>query len=309
MTRNVITTTPDTSLAAAAAQMREHEVGALPVLDHGRLVGIITDRDISIKGSSVGNSLQNTNVRTVMTTEVISCFDDETIEHAGYVMEDRRVRRLVIQDRDGHVAGILSLDDIAVDTHDTKFSGEILARVAERAPARDIGQAGILVPLDGSELAEAVLPHVSSLAASTHAPITLLRVLGPLETIAISSSLTAKAAANETGSSQISYAPQDVRSDAITYLKAVQEELRRTGADVSVECQEGPVGDSGGARISETIVERARHLGSGLIAMSTHGRGSIGKAVFGSVTDAVVRSAPCPVMIVHPPAGSHSHRR
>jgi len=99
-------------LKMAACRMSELDVGILPVTENDRLVGIITDRDIAIRGIAEGLG-PSAKVREVMTPEVKYCFSDQEIDEIAENMADIQVRRLPVVDRDKRLVGILSLGDIA----------------------------------------------------------------------------------------------------------------------------------------------------------------------------------------------------
>ena len=103
---------PDETLKMAACRMSELDVGILPVTENDRLVGIITDRDIAIRGIAEGLG-PSAKVREVMTPEVKYCFSDQEIDEIAENMADIQVRRLPVVDRDKRLVGILSLGDIA----------------------------------------------------------------------------------------------------------------------------------------------------------------------------------------------------
>jgi nucleotide-binding universal stress UspA family protein len=146
----------------------------------------------------------------------------------------------------------------------------------------------ILVPLDGSALAEQVLPHVEALAEQFRSTVFLLRALTPPGVIIAGS----VAGAQPLAAGVVDPTPivEAERQEAATYLQAVAARLRQEGLAVEYERPEGPA--------DEIIAERARSLGADLIAMTTHGRGGLPRLVFGSVADAVLRNAPCPTLLV-----------
>src|SRR4051812_22201343 len=100
MTRDVEVIHPDATLDEAATKMDALNIGPLPVRDGQRLVGVVTDRDITVRATSAGRDPKSTRVRDVMTRDVVYCFDDEDIRDAANVMEEKQIRRLVILDRD-----------------------------------------------------------------------------------------------------------------------------------------------------------------------------------------------------------------
>jgi len=113
MSPDVKIANPAHTIRDAARMMAEIGSGALPVGDKDRLVGMITDRDIAIRGLAKGLKA-NAKVRDVMSGEVKYCFDDEDVGHVAHNMADIQVRRLPVVNRDKRLVGIVSLGDIAV---------------------------------------------------------------------------------------------------------------------------------------------------------------------------------------------------
>ena len=132
MTRHVETVRPDTPLREAAARMADLDVGAIPVCDGDRMVGMLTDRDITIRAVARGTD-GSTPVREIMSTTIRYAFEDEPVERAIETMKRHKIRRLPVVDRERRLMGIVSLGDLAVDT-DPGRAGEVLERVSE--PAR-----------------------------------------------------------------------------------------------------------------------------------------------------------------------------
>lgn len=134
MTHGVECVRPSDSLADAAGKMRELDVGSLPVCgDNDRLVGMITDRDITVRGTAERLPPQLGKVEDVMTPEVVYCFDDQDVTEAADLMKDRQIRRLVVLNHDKRLVGIVSLGDLAVDTGDDELAGNTLEAVSEPA--------------------------------------------------------------------------------------------------------------------------------------------------------------------------------
>jgi len=131
MTRRVESVDPDATLQEAAAKMKALDVGSLPVCEHDRPVGMITDRDITVRATAEGEGPTNVCVRDVMTPEVISCGEDTLVENAALLMQERQIRRLPVLDRDGRLAGIVSLGDLATETGDEELAGSTLEAVSE----------------------------------------------------------------------------------------------------------------------------------------------------------------------------------
>ena len=114
MTKNVRIVSPDQTLQDAAKAMANLDAGALPVSENDRLVGMITDRDIAVRGVAEGKGPDAT-IREVMSTEVKYCFDDEEAEDVLRNMSDLKVRRLPVVNRDKRLVGIISLGDLAMN--------------------------------------------------------------------------------------------------------------------------------------------------------------------------------------------------
>lgn len=112
MSRDVKTVTPEQHIQEAARIMLDTDIGALPVGENDRLVGMITDRDIAVRGVAAGKSASAC-VREVMTPEVRYCFDDEDAAHVARTMADEQIRRLPVIDRDKRLVGIVALADLA----------------------------------------------------------------------------------------------------------------------------------------------------------------------------------------------------
>jgi CBS domain-containing protein len=131
MTRGVEWILPDASLKEAAAKMKSLGAGSLPVCDNDKPIGMLTDRDITVRATADGNDPTGMRVRDVMTRDVIYCFDDQTVEEAAQLMQDRQVRRLMVLDREKRLVGIVSLGDLAVETGDEQLAGTTLEAVSE----------------------------------------------------------------------------------------------------------------------------------------------------------------------------------
>ncbi len=128
MTRDVRLAHPDETIRDVARTMGEIDAGVLPVADGDRLIGMITDRDIAIRAIAQGKG-PDTQVREVMTPEVMYCFEDEDIERVAHNMGDIQVHRLPVVTRDKRLVGIISLADIAMG-EGPHPAGEALAGIS-----------------------------------------------------------------------------------------------------------------------------------------------------------------------------------
>ncbi|TXH36135.1 MAG: CBS domain-containing protein [Rhodospirillaceae bacterium] len=112
MSKDVKIASPDQSIRDAAQTMKEIDAGFLPVGENDRLVGMITDRDIALRGVGAGKG-PDTPIRDVMSKEVLYCFEDESIETVSQKMAKQQVRRMPVLNRDKRLVGIISLGDIS----------------------------------------------------------------------------------------------------------------------------------------------------------------------------------------------------
>jgi CBS domain-containing protein len=131
MTRDVMLADPGMKLNEAAALMRDGDFGLLPVGENDRLVGTITDRDITIRAVAEGRDPKTTAVRDAMSEGIYYCFDDQTVEEAAEVMSEAQIRRLPIVNRDKRLVGIVALADLATEPRAGEQAGEALAGVSE----------------------------------------------------------------------------------------------------------------------------------------------------------------------------------
>jgi CBS domain-containing protein len=131
MTPNVECVSVETTLQDAARKMKWLDVGTMPVCgDQGRLVGMLTDRDITIRATAFGLDPRVTQVREVMTKDVITCLEDQDLQDAMKLMEKHRVRRMVVLNSEHRLAGIISLGDLAIRAN-KKDADEVLREVSE----------------------------------------------------------------------------------------------------------------------------------------------------------------------------------
>ena len=125
---------PSDTVAEIARRMNDIDTGAMPVVDDGQIVGIITDRDIVLRVVGEERGF-DTRVSEVMTTDVQTCRDDASIADVIYQMQDKQVRRILIVDDKQALTGIVSLGDVAQEASARK-AGAILEEISE-APANN----------------------------------------------------------------------------------------------------------------------------------------------------------------------------
>ena len=129
MTRSIAVVGRDETLQAAARRMREMDVGALPVTDGKALVGMVTDRDITVRGVAEGMVAQESLVSDVMTEEVRWCNEDDSVEAVMAEMGEAQVRRLPVLGANREIVGIVALGDIA--TRQSAHTDEALREISK----------------------------------------------------------------------------------------------------------------------------------------------------------------------------------
>lgn len=127
MTPRMETGDPGLTLKEAARKMRDLDIGALPISDNGKLIGMVTDRDICCRAVADGLDPSTTTLRAVMSRDIACCFSDDTIPDAIQQMEHKHIRRLAVLNRDQTLAGMLSVDDLA------KYSRQVAGEVIDQA--------------------------------------------------------------------------------------------------------------------------------------------------------------------------------
>jgi CBS domain-containing protein len=129
MTSNVKTANCEMSLQAVAALMRDGDMGALPIVEGERLVGIVTDRDIVVRAIAEGKDA-STAIGDVMTTEIYSVKPDDFVFEAIRLMGDKQVRRVPITNDAGALVGIIAMADVALETEDELEIAETLEEIS-----------------------------------------------------------------------------------------------------------------------------------------------------------------------------------
>lgn len=131
MTPGVECVDPEDTLQQAAEKMKALNIGPLPVCENDLLVGMLTDRDITVRSTAEGQDPWTDKVRDAMTSGVVWCFDDQEVDYAAQLMKEKKLRRLVVLNRAGRMVGIVSLGDLAVVTGNDQLAGNTLEAVSE----------------------------------------------------------------------------------------------------------------------------------------------------------------------------------
>jgi CBS domain-containing protein len=135
MTPGVEVVTPEATIQEAAEKMRHLDIGPLPVCDGECLVGMLTDRDITVRAVAAGRDPLTTLVREVMTPDVVYGFEDQEVQDAARVMEQYQIRRLPVLNRNKQLVGMVALGDLAVHAGTQPVTTEVLEQVSEPGKA------------------------------------------------------------------------------------------------------------------------------------------------------------------------------
>lgn len=133
MTREVEVIHPTATLAEAAERMKSLNIGPLPVCDGTTVLGIVTDRDITVRATASGHDPKTTKVEDVMTPDIEYVYDDQDVEDAAKLMGEKQIRRVVVLNREKRLVGIVALADLAVDANKDKLTGQTLESISEPA--------------------------------------------------------------------------------------------------------------------------------------------------------------------------------
>ena len=129
MTPNPTAITPDTTAREAAQTLKTENIGSLPIVEDGRLVGVITDRDLALRVIAEGRDA-NTPVGEIASKDLVTIDPQQSLEEAVRLMAERQVRRLPVVEEDGRLAGVLAQADIAQAGHD-QLTGEVVQQISQ----------------------------------------------------------------------------------------------------------------------------------------------------------------------------------
>ena len=132
MTKNVRVATREMSLSEVAVMMRDGDMGAVPVVDNGKLIGIVTDRDIVVRMIADGKDA-STSITEAMTTELFTVTPDDFVFEAVRLMGDKQVRRIPVVGANGQLAGIIAMADVALEMEDEREIAETLEEISSGA--------------------------------------------------------------------------------------------------------------------------------------------------------------------------------
>jgi len=130
MTRDVETVAPEASIRDAAEKMKALNIGSLPICEGRKVIGMVTDRDIAVRGVAEGRDCDATKVRDLMSIDVVSVREDSDLSEAGMLMHDHQLRRLPVLNAQGELVGFLSMARLA-RSEEPDQAGRILKGVSE----------------------------------------------------------------------------------------------------------------------------------------------------------------------------------
>ena len=131
MTHNAQVVSPGDTLGQAARKMEELNVGPLPVCEGNRVVGILTDRDITVRATAAGCDPKTTLVYEAMSQDITSCREDQDVSEAARLMKEKQIRRLLVVNDSNDLVGIVSLADLASSAPDPEQPSEVLRKVSQ----------------------------------------------------------------------------------------------------------------------------------------------------------------------------------
>lgn len=129
MTDTVSYVPPTATIKEAARIMRDDDIGILPIAENDRLIGMVTDRDIVVRGMADGKDPDAMHVRDVMSDHVLYCYLDQSAEAVAANMAENQIRRLPVLNRDKRLIGIVSLGDLSA--HHVREAGHALEEISE----------------------------------------------------------------------------------------------------------------------------------------------------------------------------------
>lgn len=135
MTKTVASINANDSVENAAKLMKEYNIGSVPVCNGEEVIGVITDRDIAIRGASNGKNMNNEKVRGIMSSNPVLGTPDMEVNDAARIMSERQVRRLPVVENN-NLVGVVSLGDLAIEPKCNNRAGEALSNISEPCSPR-----------------------------------------------------------------------------------------------------------------------------------------------------------------------------
>ena len=134
MTKNPVSALPGDTVTSVAQLMKERDIGPVPIVEDKiskRLIGIVTDRDLALKVVADGRNPNTTLVQDVMTTDVVTCREDDDIESTLDLMARNQLRRILVVDGDNHLVGIIAQADVATRMDEPEKTAEVVKEISQ----------------------------------------------------------------------------------------------------------------------------------------------------------------------------------
>ena len=131
MVPNPVIIAPDTTLREAATRMEEIDCGIMPIGTEDKLVGMITDRDITLRAVARGKDPAKTQVKDIMTNKVLAVSEETDISEAAEIIKRHKIARLIVKNKKGKVSGIVSLSGLIRESGNVKAIAELVHKLAE----------------------------------------------------------------------------------------------------------------------------------------------------------------------------------
>jgi CBS domain-containing protein len=139
MKKNVTSVSPDDTIALAAKYMKENDTAFMPVVVNGGAVGAISDRDIVVRAVSGGYDPRSTKISRIMSKNIVTCRTDDTVNVAARLMMNLRIRHLLVLDKFGKLAGVLSISDLAAWVRDNRLARKLPSPIEEQPVTAGFG--------------------------------------------------------------------------------------------------------------------------------------------------------------------------
>jgi len=136
MTKDVTACAPTTTLREVADKMDDDNVGVIPVVENGRLVGLITDRDIVCRVLAEGRDTRATTASEAMSDDIVTCTPDDSIHEAIRKMGEHQIRRIPVCDMNGRLRGIIALADLALEAENDRELAQAIEQISQPTPNR-----------------------------------------------------------------------------------------------------------------------------------------------------------------------------
>lgn len=131
MTKNIVSLQSEDTIEHAAQLMKEHGVGSLPICNEGKVIGIVTDRDIALRSVATGENIKNQTVRDIMTSNPVTISPSISATEAAKIMSEKQIRRLPVVENK-NLVGMVSLGDISTEPNLENSAGKALTGISEQ---------------------------------------------------------------------------------------------------------------------------------------------------------------------------------